>query len=400
MKNGKIHSQMKELMGRGREAKNNPHAEALKREAEELRGKAKEAKTRGDPQWMVAHAQLKEVHRRMDEWERKKREQAYRMIRPEEKERKIEDTHVWRETRAVVRGRTAGNAVKSLDSSREEAPPGKDIRVQLGCNAFVGGVAQGVTSGVLQQHLQQFARVKYCALLTGTRNDRVRAAKVTFVTQAERIKAMVADDSVLEGRALRVRAWECRPKAKPHREEHRGTRPRVELEQAHSIPAPPGLEDYTPSTEDEGESERGGVAVRMATTGIIVPALMPVGELCTVIQGEEEFTTGKEEEKEGKRQANENKGAEPKGSAGHKKEDGKTKGKAERANKGDTGAQENKKRFTSKGDRNIGEEDEGKEKGRTRTQIEDRGRPDHRRRRERYGRGTATWRNDPDDANA
>ena len=65
----------------------------------------------------------------------------------------------------------------------------------------------------------------------------------------------------------------------------------------------------------------------MATTGIIVPALMPVGELCTVIQGEEEFTTGKEEEKEGKRQANHNKGAEPKGSAGHKKEDGKTKGK-------------------------------------------------------------------------
>ena len=251
---------------------------------------------------------------------------------------------------------------KSLESSREEAPPGKDIRVQLGCNAFVGGVAQGVTSGVLQQHLQQFARAKYCALLTGTRNDRVRAAKVTFVTQAERIKAMAADDSVLEGRALRVRAWECRPKAKPHREEHRGTRPRVELEQAHSIPAPPGLEDYTPSTEEEGESERGGVAVRMATTGVIVPALMSVGELCTVIQGEEEFTTGKEEERKERGRQMRIMGAEPKGSAGHKKEDGKTKGKAERANKGDTGAQENKKRFTSKGDRNIGEEDEGKEK--------------------------------------
>ena len=92
----------------------------------------------------------------------------------------------------------------------EEAPPGKDIGAQL---AFVGGAAQGVASGVLQQHVQQFARVKYCALLTGTRNDRVRAAKVTFVTQAERIKAMAADDSILEGRALRVRAWECRPKA-------------------------------------------------------------------------------------------------------------------------------------------------------------------------------------------
>jgi hypothetical protein len=243
-----IHSQMKELMGRGREAKNNPHVEALKREAEELRGKAKEAKTRGDPQWMVAHAQLKKVHRRMDEWERKKREQAYRMIRPEEKERKIEDTHVWRETRAVVRGRTAGNAAKSLDSSREEAPPGKDIRVQLGCNAFVGGVAQGVTSGVLQQHLQQFARVKYCALLTGTRNDRVRAAKVTFVTQAERIKAMATDDSILEGRALRVRAWKCRKRAQSDRSEHKRGCSRVDI-----ILAPPGLEDCASSMEDEGE---------------------------------------------------------------------------------------------------------------------------------------------------
>ncbi len=30
----------------------------------------------------------------------------------------------------------------------------------LGCSLFVGGLAQGTTSGMLQQHLQQFAQVK------------------------------------------------------------------------------------------------------------------------------------------------------------------------------------------------------------------------------------------------
>ena len=236
-----------------------------------------------------------------------------------------------------VRGTMVGEATTGKGSSQEEAPTAKE---GLGRTAFVGGIAPGTSSGTLQRHLQQFAQVKYCALLSGTSNDKARAAKVTFLTREERIKAFVADDSVLRGRALRVRPWESRPRAKP---EHTGTRLRVGSEQAHSILAPPGLESYTPSTDEDEGAEGGGVTVRMATTGIMVPALKPVGELCAVlhtIQGEDEPTRDKAEDKEdeptrdkaedkeGERNANEGKEeelkeAELKGSARRKgKEEG------------------------------------------------------------------------------
>jgi len=119
----------------------------------------------------------------MDIWTswKGRRERAYRTLRPEEKGRKTENAHKWRETRTVARGRTASNVVKSIDSNREEAPPGKDSQAQLGRSAFIGGIAPGRSSGMLQRHLQQFAQVvKYCALLSGTLNDKARAAKVTF----------------------------------------------------------------------------------------------------------------------------------------------------------------------------------------------------------------------------
>ena len=130
------------------------------------------------------------------------------MIRAEERGRNIEK---WQETRTVVRGRTASNVIKSMESSQEEAPPGKDVRAQLGCNAFIGGIAPGTSSGMLQSHLQRFAQEKYCALLSGTLNDKARAAKVTFTNCEERNKAMAADDSMLDGQMIRVRTWACRP---------------------------------------------------------------------------------------------------------------------------------------------------------------------------------------------
>jgi hypothetical protein len=118
----------------------------------------------------------------------------------------------------------------------------------------------------------------------------------------------------------------------------------------------------------------------MATTGIMVPAMKPVGELCAVlhtIQGEDEPTRDKTEDKEGEpnrdkaedkegeRNANEGKEEELKGIARHKrKEEGdrEVRGKAKRTSKDkeETEARENEKRLTSKGGRNIGEEAEGK----------------------------------------
>jgi hypothetical protein len=92
---------------------------------------------------MVAHAQLKEVHRQMDEWERKKRERAYKMLRPEEKGRKTEDTDKWRETRTGVQGWTAGNVITSMGNSQKGAPKEKEM---LGRSAFVGGIAPGTSS--------------------------------------------------------------------------------------------------------------------------------------------------------------------------------------------------------------------------------------------------------------
>ena len=63
------------------------------------------------------------------------------------------------------------------------------------------------------------------------------------------------------------------------------------------------------------------------------------------------------------------------------------KGKAKRASKDKEGAEArvNKEGLAGKGDRNIGEADEGKGKGRTIKHSEDRERSEHRRRREQYG---------------
>ena len=265
------------------------------------------------------------------------------MIRPGEKGRTTEDTEDTdkrKETRTSVQGWTAGNVITSMGNSQKGAPRDKEM---LGRSAFVGGIAPGTSSGMLQSHLQRFAQVKYCALLSGTANDQVRAAKVTFVTREDRIKAMAADDSVLGGRALRVRTWACRSKAKPDNEERKGTPPRVESEQVHAILAPPGLENYTSSTEEEREPEGGGAIDKMATKRILEDshnwehALKSNGELCAVVhaaQGEEE--PGKEEKEEGEKQAQGKKKEEPKGSARHREneeEEGKTKGKAKRTSK-------------------------------------------------------------------
>ena len=90
----------------------------------------------------------------------------------------------------------------------------RGFREQLGRSVFVGGVPKSVSSGMLQRHAQQYAQVKYCALLARTHNDRARAAKVTFTNQEENNKAMVQYDSMVDEQILRVRAWVCRPKKK------------------------------------------------------------------------------------------------------------------------------------------------------------------------------------------
>ena len=87
----------------------------------------------------------------------------------------------------------------------------------------------------MQRHLQQFAQVKYCALLSGTLNDKARAAKVTFTNHEERNNAMAADDSKLDGQILRVRTWACRPKERM-KEARNGSREPI------CLLAPPGLE--------------------------------------------------------------------------------------------------------------------------------------------------------------
>ena len=45
----------------------------------------------------------------------------------------------------------------------------REFRNQLGRSMFVGGTAQEMSSGLLQEHLQQLARFKHCTmLLAGT----------------------------------------------------------------------------------------------------------------------------------------------------------------------------------------------------------------------------------------
>ena len=78
-----------------------------------------------------------------------------------------------------------------------------------------------MSSGALQRYLQQFAQARYCAVLKGTHNGQAKAAKVTFMSRADRNNAMVADDSLIGGKSLRVRAWACQPKEGPREKQFR-----------------------------------------------------------------------------------------------------------------------------------------------------------------------------------
>ena len=97
----------------------------------------------------------------------------------------------------------------------------REFRTQLGRGMFVGGITQEVSSGMLQEYMQQFAQVKHCMLLRGTRNDHARAAKVTFETNEGRNVAMAADDTQLGGGGLRTRTWARRPRERPGEKELR-----------------------------------------------------------------------------------------------------------------------------------------------------------------------------------
>ena len=112
------------------------------------------------------HTKLKKVYEQMDEWERKRKGRTYRMICPEERGRTTEDTDKRKETRTSVQEWTAGNVITSMGNSQKGATKEKE---RLGRSAFVGGIAPGTSSGMLQSHMQRFAQVKYCALLVGDR---------------------------------------------------------------------------------------------------------------------------------------------------------------------------------------------------------------------------------------
>ena len=167
-------------------------------------------------------------------------------------------------------------------------PEGVDIREyrhHLGCSLFVGGLAQGTSSGMLQQHLQQFAQVKYCAILTGTHNDGAKAAKITFTSREERNKALAADDSLLEGNALRVRTWACRPKGKLKEREFKRAPQGKAAKELHIISSPPGLgqaeeeedEESQLAPESPGRDEDGEVPVRPGGA-LLAVAGMPQGK--------------------------------------------------------------------------------------------------------------------------
>ena len=281
-----IHAQMREIMDREKEAKNNPHLEVLKREAEGLRGKAKEAKTRGDPQWMIAHARLKEVHKQMDEWERGRRERVHRTGLQGSREKTTGNTHTVKVAGTRVTVTTVSTEAGIV---QQEAPEEKSSQAQLGRSAFVGGIAPGTSSGMLQKHLQQFAQVKYCALLSGTLNDKARAAKVTFKNCEERKKAMAADDSMLDGQILRVRTWVCRPKERTKGGEFRkalaGNGPREPIRRL----APPGLEPQAQAQREEEQSDEAGEQTEEQEEGEEETAL----DLNAVQAGEEEAGEGK-----------------------------------------------------------------------------------------------------------
>ena len=58
-------AEMKELMGRDKEARKDPRTEALRRKGSDLRMKAREAKAKGNIAWKYMHAKLRGY---MDRW--------------------------------------------------------------------------------------------------------------------------------------------------------------------------------------------------------------------------------------------------------------------------------------------------------------------------------------------
>jgi hypothetical protein len=149
--------------------------EELRKEAQEMRKNAKTAKDKGDLTWKDWHAKLKDVHRRMEE--RGRRERRYRTGLRNSRERNIGNANTVETAGTIVTATTANIGAGIV---QQEEPEGKAKQAQLGRSAFIGGIAPGTSSGTLQRHLQQFAQVKYCALLAGTLNDEARSAMVTF----------------------------------------------------------------------------------------------------------------------------------------------------------------------------------------------------------------------------
>ena len=96
-------------MGREKDRKD-LHTEALRREASDLRTKAREANAKGTIEWKDMHAKLREAYGQMDEWERKAR--AHRVNRPEEGIRNIEYTVKRQEIGTSVQ---VPGAVRALD---------------------------------------------------------------------------------------------------------------------------------------------------------------------------------------------------------------------------------------------------------------------------------------------
>ena len=136
------------------------------------------------------HAQMKEIRRRIDE-----EEERIRKTRRRQKGHQV----AW-EGISSVGGTPYGGGNK--DDPRQEDSSVREFRNQLGRSLFVGGIPHTVSSGILQEHSQPFARVKHCAMLTETRNDQSKTAKVTLETREDRHLAMVADDSSLGGESF------------------------------------------------------------------------------------------------------------------------------------------------------------------------------------------------------
>jgi hypothetical protein len=97
-------------------------------------------------------------------------------------------------------------------------------------------------------------------VLMGTQNDKARAAKVTLKTREERNKALAADDSVLEGKALRARTWACRPKEKPKEREFKRATQGNSAQELRIVSPPPGLEQSDEEEEEtEGNQQEGNI---------------------------------------------------------------------------------------------------------------------------------------------